>query len=127
MPGHGNTDRVELEDDLFPLLTRKLHQVLQSGFWDQSAVADLRGARGTRVPPVGPNSFNFMQFLVKFGKIVCWLSNTHPHPSPRVHAPTSGKFWIRHCFVIYIHVNIFVSTLKSIEKLPVSLEITTYM
>ena len=23
-------------------------------------------------PPGGPNSFNFMQFLGKFGKIVCW-------------------------------------------------------
>ena len=35
-------------------------------------MADLRGARGTRAPPGGPNSFNFMQFLGKFGKIVCW-------------------------------------------------------
>ena len=25
-----------------------------------------------RPPPGGPNSFNFMQFLGKFGKIVCW-------------------------------------------------------
>ena len=23
-------------------------------------------------PPVGSNSFNFMQFLGKFGKIMCW-------------------------------------------------------
>ena len=29
------------------------------------------GARGMR-PSGGPNSFNFMQFLRKFGKIVCW-------------------------------------------------------
>ena len=35
------------------------------------AVADLRGSRGTRAPG-NPNSFNFMQFLGKFGKIVCW-------------------------------------------------------
>ena len=38
-------------------------------------VADLRG--GTRdarppPPPGGPNFFNFMQFLGKYGKIVCW-------------------------------------------------------
>ena len=26
----------------------------------------------TRAPPGGPNSFNFMQFLGNFGKIVCW-------------------------------------------------------
>ena len=32
-----------------------------------------KGARGTRAPsPGGPNSFNFMQFLGKFGKIVSW-------------------------------------------------------
>ena len=29
------------------------------------------GLRVTRAPP-GPNSFNFMQFWGKFGKIVCW-------------------------------------------------------
>ena len=34
------------------------------------ALADLRGRMG-RAPPGGPNSFNFMQFLGKFGKIVC--------------------------------------------------------
>ena len=34
-------------------------------------MVDLRGARGTHAPP-GPNSFNFMQFLGNFGKIVCW-------------------------------------------------------
>ena len=33
------------------------------------AMADLRGAWGT--PHPRPNSFNFMQFLGKFGKIVC--------------------------------------------------------
>ena len=33
-------------------------------------MADLRGAQGT--PPRGPNSFNFMQFLGKFIKFVCW-------------------------------------------------------
>ena len=48
---------------------------------------------GTReVPnPRGPNSFNFMQFLRKFGKIVCW------RPPRGVGAPFSGKSWIRHC------------------------------
>ena len=35
-------------------------------------VADLRGARETRPFPGGPNSFNIMQFLGKFGKILCW-------------------------------------------------------
>ena len=44
-----------------------------------------------RAPPRGPNSFNFMQFLGKFGKIVCW------RPPWRVGAPSSGKSWIRHC------------------------------
>ena len=38
---------------------------------NHQAVADLRGVRGMRAP-WGPNSFNFVQFLGKFGKIVCW-------------------------------------------------------
>ena len=42
-------------------------------------MADLRGG-DTRDPPSrGPNSFNSMQFLRKFAKIVCW----HPPPPPR--------------------------------------------
>ena len=49
------------------------------------------GARG--MCPPGPNSFNFMQFLRTFGKIVCWRP-----PSPRgVGVPSSGKSCIRHC------------------------------
>ena len=43
-------------------------------------------------PPGGPNSFNFMQFLGIFGKIVCWC------PPWGVGAPSSGKSWIGHCF-----------------------------
>ena len=63
---------------------------LPSGVY--TPVADLRGgARDVRPPPGGPNSFNFMQFLGKFGKIVCW------RPPWGVGAPSSGKSWIRHC------------------------------
>ena len=36
------------------------------------AVADLHSKMLDARPPGGPNSFNFMQFLGKFGKIVCW-------------------------------------------------------
>ena len=55
------------------------------------AVADLRGARGTRAPPVH-NFFIFMQFSGKIGQIIGW------HPPPfGVSAPSSGKSWIRHC------------------------------
>ena len=31
-----------------------------------------KGGREGRAPPPGSNSFNFMQFLRKFGIIVCW-------------------------------------------------------
>ena len=48
---------------------------------------------GVRGAPGGPTSFNFMQLLGKFGKIVCW----RPY---RVDAPTSEKSWIRHWFTI---------------------------
>ena len=44
------------------------------------AVADLRGG----VPPGGSNSFNFMQFLGKYGKIVCWCP---PPPGELVPPP----------------------------------------
>ena len=36
------------------------------------SVADLMGCEGR--PPGGPYSFKSMQFLGKFGKIVCWRS-----------------------------------------------------
>ena len=38
---------------------------------DNSSGGSKEGRRG-RTPPGGPNSFNFMQFLGNFGKIVCW-------------------------------------------------------
>ena len=57
---------------------------------NHQAVADLRGVRGMRAP-WGRKSFNFVQFLGKFSKIVCW------RPPWGVGAPSSGKSWIRHC------------------------------
>ena len=53
------------------------------------SVADLRGTRGMRAPlhPWGPNSFNFMQFLGKFGKIVCW----RPPPPGELASPPWGN------------------------------------
>ena len=62
-------------------------------------------------PPWGPNSFNFMQFLGKFGKIVCWRLPW------RVGAPSSGKSWIRHCFPNCFHwiQRIFVIIVKLLE------------
>ena len=58
----------------------------------QPSLADL-GERETCAPsPEGPDSFNFMQFLGNFGKIVYWCP---PHPSG-VGAKTSGKSCIRH-------------------------------
>ena len=50
----------------------------------QITVADLHSKILDARPPGGPNSFNFMQFLGKFGKIVCWRP-------PEVGAPSSGK------------------------------------
>ena len=47
-----------------------------------------------RGPPWGPNSFNFMHFFGKFGKIVCW------HPPWRVGTRTSGKSSIHHLRVV---------------------------
>ena len=48
------------------------------------AVAYLRSKILDAPPsPRGPNSFNFMQFLGKFGKIVCWHPPESWHPQPR--------------------------------------------
>ena len=49
------------------------------------AVADLHSKILDARPPRGPNSFNFMQFLGTFGKIICW------RPPWGVGAPSSGK------------------------------------
>ena len=44
--------------------------------------------------PGGPNCFNFMQFLEKYGNIVCWRPPP-PTPPPGVGAPSLSKYWIR--------------------------------
>ena len=67
---------------LASLLLLLYFAVIVSG-WSKG---DERGAHS----PWGPNSFNFMQFFGKFGKIVCWCAPW------RARAPTSGKSWIRH-------------------------------
>ena len=54
-------------------------------------MADLRGVRGTRPPPIQILSIS-CSFWEKFGKIICW----RPPPPRRVGVPTSGKSWIRH-------------------------------
>ena len=46
------------------------------------SVADLRG-QGTRAPPGGPNSFDFMQFLGNFYKMICWHPPGELAPPPR--------------------------------------------
>ena len=63
----------------------------------QCAVADLMGAQGC-APPPGQNSFNFMQFLGNFGKILCWRP-----PPGELAPPSSGKSWIRHLCAIARH------------------------
>ena len=77
------------------ILERNVYTGLRQGQGPEPiAVADLRGVQGMRTPR-GPNSFNFMQFLGNFGKIICW------HPPQGVGTPSSGKSWICHCIVSY--------------------------
>ena len=78
----------------------------------QITLANLRGVCHWREPPRGPNSFNFMQCLGKFGKIVCWRS-----PSPRVGALTSGKFWTSHWITCKILLVIWVMWASRIDAL----------
>ena len=57
------------------------------------AVADLGGRRGRAPPPPGgPNSFNFMQFLGKFDKFVCWCpGELAPPPRGNRGSATAGN------------------------------------
>ena len=73
---------VSQSPDLFLFFTTVNFAFPQVSYW--SAVADLRG---TPAPPNwGTNSFNFMQFLGKFGKIVCWRP-----PPPESWCPHHGE------------------------------------
>ena len=57
-------------------------------------LADLGGGARSVPPPV-PNSFIFMQFSVKFGRIIGW------RPYLGSCGPPSGRSWIRHCMSIF--------------------------
>ena len=65
-------------------------------------MADLRGTQGTC--PRGPNSFNFMQFLEKFGKIICWRPPGELAPPPRGN-PGSATDIIQH--KLNTNINLF--------------------
>ena len=60
--------------------------------------------RKGRAPPGGPNSFNFMQFLGKFGKIVCWRPPGELAPPPRGN-PGSATDIIQH--KLNTNINLF--------------------
>ena len=65
----------------YPALVKSLRsQPKETSENEDKAVADLRG-EGASDGHGGPDSFNFMQFLGKFGKIVCWrpLDSWQPH------------------------------------------------
>ena len=69
----------------------QMYYYLTEDITSNLAVADLRGAWGTRPSPWGPK---FFQFHAVFGKI--W-QNRMLAPPWGVGAPSSGKSWIRHC------------------------------
>ena len=61
--------------DQFKLRKRGCYANINVLYLTGLASGGSKGARGTHVPPGGPNSFNSMQFLGKFGKIICWRSH----------------------------------------------------
>ena len=80
------------------------------------------GSKGAMDAPEDTNSFDFMQFLENFGKIVCWRLR-------RIGDPTWVKSWIRHwlgylvsfCFVkervkTYIHTGIKILFCNQISR-----------
>ena len=60
---------------------------------DLLSVADLHRKNLDSRPPGGPNSFNFMQFLGKFDKIVCWRPPGELAP-PRQGIPGSATGYV---------------------------------
>ena len=64
----GGTTRSPLD----PPLHKRRGQAMKPIGLSALPVADLRGCARDAPPRGCPNSFNFMQFLGKFGKIVCW-------------------------------------------------------
>ena len=54
------------------------------------------------MPPRGPNSFNFMQFLGNFGKIICW------HPPRELVPPPRGNPG----FATVVYAMLFVNTVN---------------
>ena len=60
----------------------KIENIIARQNWAYS-VADLNSKILDARPPRGPNSFNFMQFLGKFGKIVCWRPPGELAPPPQ--------------------------------------------
>ena len=55
-------------------------------------VVDLRRVQGMHAPG-GPNSFNFMQFLGKFGKIVCWPPRGLAPPPRGIPGSATAAVW----------------------------------
>ena len=53
--------------------------------WNAFSGGSKRGCEGCMPPPPPrhPNSFNFMQFLGNFGKIICWRPPRELAPPPR--------------------------------------------
>ena len=54
----------------------------------------LHTSSGSRERPQVPNSFNFMQFLGKFGKIICWRSHLGEILDPPLHKERKVLFKI---------------------------------
>ena len=85
----------------------KWHAVMTSRCSEMCATIS-GGSRGGGALPGRPNSFDFMQFSGKFGKIVCWappLGRLAPPPPP-------GKSWIRRWPLTFVsiechHVGVF--------------------
>ena len=83
-------------------------------------VADLRG--GVRDAPPGPNSFNFMQFLGKFGKIVCWrphLEDWRPLLGEILDPPLMSMLYTENCLKAKLSV-----TERSLAKGPFTFAIS---
>ena len=79
------------EETILDTLYERVNKILLLLLTELFTKENLQGSGGSKggvrdMRPRGPNSFNFMQFLRKYGKILCW----HP-PAEELAPPPRGN------------------------------------
>ena len=95
------------------IVTIHLCSLTKTTHWKNSSSGGSKGGAKDARPPWGPNSFNFMQFLGKFGKIVCWRppGSWRPLLGEILDPPLSSVCHIRNSTPCYME-NVFINSVE---------------